>query len=66
MVDPKFGINVQLDENNLLYVSAAKGDRIGGVNPPFYNIPACNAALAALGYPNGAPSTLPGRLALEL
>jgi iron complex outermembrane recepter protein len=60
VVDPKFGINVQLDDNNLLYVSAAKGDRIGGVNSPFYNIPACNAALAALGYPNGAPSTYQG------
>jgi iron complex outermembrane receptor protein len=60
VVDPKFGINVQLDDNNLLYVSAAKGDRIGGVNSPFYNFAACNAALAALGYPNGAPSTYQG------
>ncbi len=60
VVDPKYGINVQLDDNNLLYVSAAKGDRIGGVNSPFYNIPACNAALAALGYPDGAPSTYRG------
>jgi iron complex outermembrane receptor protein len=60
VVDPKYGINVQLDENNLLYVSAAKGDRIGGVNPPFYNFTACNEALAALGYPNGAPNTYSG------
>lgn len=60
IVDPKFGVNVQLDDNNLLYVSAAKGDRIGGINSPFYNIAACNAALAALGYPNGAPSTYKG------
>jgi iron complex outermembrane receptor protein len=60
VTDPKFGINVQLDENNLIYVSAAKGDRIGGVNPPFYNFAACNEALAALGYPNGAPSTYKG------
>jgi outer membrane receptor protein involved in Fe transport len=34
VIDPKYGINVQLDDNNLLYASAAKGDRIGGVNPP--------------------------------
>jgi iron complex outermembrane receptor protein len=54
VVDPKFGINVQLDENNLLYISAAKGDRIGGVNPPPYHFTACSEALAALGYPNGA------------
>lgn len=52
VVDPKYGVNVQLDENNLLYVSAAKGDRIGGVNPPPYDFPACIAALAALGYAN--------------
>lgn len=60
VVDPKYGINVQLDKNNLLYVSAAKGDRIGGVNPPFYNFTACTEALAALGYPNGAPLTYTG------
>jgi iron complex outermembrane recepter protein len=60
VVDPKYGINVQLDDNNLLYVSASKGDRIGGVNPPFYNFAACNQALAALGYPNGAPLTYTG------
>ena len=53
-VDPKYGVNVQLDENNLLYVSAAKGDRIGGVNPPPYDFPACIAALAALGYANAS------------
>ena len=60
VVDPKFGLNFQLDENNLLYVSAAKGDRIGGVNRPFYNFTACNEALAALGFPNGVPSTYKG------
>jgi iron complex outermembrane receptor protein len=60
VVDPKFGINFQLDDNNLLYLNAAKGDRIGGVNPPFYNFPACNEAIVALGYPNGAPSTYKG------
>jgi iron complex outermembrane recepter protein len=60
VVDPKYGINVPLDANNMLYASATKGDRIGGVNPPFYSFPACNAALAALGYPNGAPGTYSG------
>jgi hypothetical protein len=29
VVDPKYGINMQLDDNNLLYVSATKGDCIG-------------------------------------
>ncbi len=60
VVDPKYGINVQIDPNNLVYVSAAKGDRVGGVNPPFYNTPACDAAMQALGYPNGAPNTYSG------
>jgi outer membrane receptor protein involved in Fe transport len=54
VVDPKYGVNIQLDDRNLIYFSAAKGDRIGGVNPPPYNFAACLAALDALGYPNGA------------
>jgi outer membrane receptor protein involved in Fe transport len=60
VVDPRYGVNVQLDDNNLVYFSAAKGDRIGGVNSPFYNFEACNQALAALGFPNGAPKTYQG------
>jgi iron complex outermembrane receptor protein len=51
VVDPKFGVNYQVTPDNLLYVSAAKGDRIGGVNtPPLLNVGgACEAALASLG-----------------
>jgi len=60
VIDPKYGITYQIGNNNLVYFSAAKGGRIGGVNPPFYNFTACNEALAALGYPNGAPSTYGG------
>ena len=60
VVDPKYGVNVQIDDDNMVYVSATKGDRVGGVNPPFYNTPACNAAMAALGYPDGAPNTYSG------
>ena len=55
VTDPKFGINFQLNDDNLLYVSAAKGDRIGGVNYPIGNIGQCGLAIAALGYPNGVP-----------
>jgi iron complex outermembrane recepter protein len=57
VVDPKIGIDYQVDDRNLLYVSAAKGDRIGGLNPPFLNNPACDTALNALGLPNGVPRT---------
>lgn len=31
-VTPRLGVNYQLDDNNLLYFTAAKGFRIGGVN----------------------------------
>jgi iron complex outermembrane receptor protein len=32
-VTPKIGLNYQIDSDNLLYATAAKGYRIGGVNP---------------------------------
>ena len=32
-VTPKIGLNYQIDTDNLLYVAAAKGFRIGGTNP---------------------------------
>ena len=35
-VTPKFGINYQVNEGNLLYASASKGFRVGGVNPPLF------------------------------
>ena len=33
-VTPKFGVSYQLDSDNLLYATAAKGYRIGGANAP--------------------------------
>jgi iron complex outermembrane receptor protein len=33
-VTPKFGLSYQLNDDNLVYASAAKGYRIGGVNAP--------------------------------
>jgi outer membrane receptor protein involved in Fe transport len=59
VVDPKFGVNLQLDDNNLLYVSASKGDRIGGVNSPLEAFGQCLVALEALGL-HGAPNTYQG------
>ncbi len=50
---PKFSAAFQADERNLYYFTYAKGFRPGGFNPPL--IPTCDAPLAALGYPNGAP-----------
>jgi outer membrane receptor protein involved in Fe transport len=54
--DPKLGVNFQLDDDNLLYVSAAKGDRVGGVNAPFPLTGACLSLLGQIGL-NGIPPT---------
>jgi outer membrane receptor protein involved in Fe transport len=53
VVDPKLSINVQLDDNNLLYVSAARGSRIGGLNLPLIQADNCIKALKELGYADG-------------
>jgi iron complex outermembrane receptor protein len=47
-VTPKIGVSYQLDANNMLYATASKGFRQGGVNP---DVPAaiCGPDLAALG-----------------
>jgi iron complex outermembrane receptor protein len=57
--DPKFGVNFQLDDDNLLYVSAAKGDRVGGVNAPFPLTGQCLSLLNQLGL-NGIPPSFQG------
>ena len=57
--DPKVGINFQLDDDNLFYVSAAKGDRVGGVNAPFPLTGACLMLLNQIGL-NGIPPTYQG------
>jgi iron complex outermembrane receptor protein len=61
-ITPKFGINYKLNQDNLLYVSAAKGYRVGGSNAPI-TIPndACQAQLNALGL-NGNPTYKPDSL----
>jgi len=61
-VTPKFGINYKLNQDNLLYVSAAKGYRVGGSNAPI-TIPdeACQLQLNALGL-NGNPTYKPDTL----
>ncbi|HSY96955.1 MAG TPA: TonB-dependent receptor, partial [Steroidobacteraceae bacterium] len=57
--DPKIGVNFQLNDDNLLYVSAAKGDRVGGVNAPFPLTGACLSLLNQIGL-NGIPPTFQG------
>ena len=57
--DPKVGVNFQLNDDNLLYVSAAKGDRIGGVNAPFPLTGSCLTLLNQIGL-NGIPPLYQG------
>jgi len=59
VTDPKFGINYQPDDNNLIYVSAAKGDRVGGVNAPFPLTPGCLTLLQGIGL-SAFPPTFSG------
>ncbi|MDF8333702.1 TonB-dependent receptor [Novosphingobium cyanobacteriorum] len=33
---PKFGLSYEIDDRNMVYASAAKGFRVGGVNPPLF------------------------------
>ena len=54
-ITPKLGLNFQANPDLLLYATAAKGYRIGGVNAPL-NSGICNAALAVLGL-TGTPPT---------
>jgi outer membrane receptor protein involved in Fe transport len=48
---PRAGLDWQIDPNNLLYFTYAKGFRPGGYNPPL--IPACSPGLMAEGFSNG-------------
>ena len=57
--DPKFGVNFQLNDDNLLYASAAKGDRVGGVNAPFPLTGSCLSLLNQIGL-NGIPPLYQG------
>ncbi len=50
IVAPKAGANWKVDENTIVYISAAKGYRPGGVNIPVHlTTPECTAQLDALG-----------------
>ncbi|MGD0490356.1 MAG: TonB-dependent receptor [Steroidobacteraceae bacterium] len=53
---PRVGLDWQIDQDNLLYFTYAKGFRPGGYNPPL--IPACGPGLIAEGFSDGkAPFT---------
>ncbi|HEX8756764.1 MAG TPA: TonB-dependent receptor [Steroidobacteraceae bacterium] len=53
-ITPKFGLQWQINDANMVYATYAKGFRIGGANPPLP--PACGADLATLGI-SGEPET---------
>ncbi len=58
---PKFGLQWQVDDNNLLYATVGEGYRVGGVNPQTNNSQAaCQTALKADGLtPTGCGHTSP-------
>jgi iron complex outermembrane receptor protein len=56
-VTPKFGLQYQLSDNNMVYVTASKGFRPGGVNAAI-SAGVCNPGLATLGLTiNDIPAT---------
>ena len=57
VVAPKGGVNWKLDDQTLVYFSAAKGYRPGGAESTTHlNVPSCIAELNALGNPKGYKS----------
>lgn len=46
---PKFNVTYQLDRQLMVYATAEKGTRVGGVNRSVFPVPACLAAIAELG-----------------
>jgi len=48
---PKYGVSYRLNDSNMFYATVSKGNRMGGANAPFFALPACGQALAALGLP---------------
>lgn len=51
-VTPKFGLDFQADDNNLLYASASKGFRVGGVNPPLFRSPTTGQVCTSVPVPD--------------
>lgn len=54
-VTPKFGINFQATPDTLVYLSAARGFRVGGYNPQVGTF--CGPELESIGYPDGRPAS---------
>ena len=55
-VTPKGVLAYQPDRDDLLYFSAAKGYRVGGINTQFGGVPSCQGSLAAIGLTNNPNS----------
>ncbi len=48
-VTPKFVLSYQPERNDLFYISATKGFRVGGINTQFGSVPSCAPSLTAIG-----------------
>jgi iron complex outermembrane receptor protein len=55
-VTPKAVLSYQPDRENLFYVSAAKGYRVGGINAQYGSVPTCQPGLQAIGLSNNPTS----------
>lgn len=55
-VNPRYAASYQINDDNMVYVSAAKGYRVGGANAQIPGYAACQEALASLGL-KSAPLT---------
>lgn len=55
-VNPRYAASYQINDNNMVYASAAKGYRVGGANAEIPGYEACEEALASLGL-KSAPLT---------
>jgi outer membrane receptor protein involved in Fe transport len=55
-VTPRASLTYQFTDDDMVYLSAAKGFRPGGGNNANVNIPACDSSLQALGFSSAPPT----------
>ncbi len=55
-ITPKFSLTYEIDDNNLIYATASKGFRLGGVNRSIPTNAACASDLADVGFTNAPTS----------
>jgi outer membrane receptor protein involved in Fe transport len=59
---PKFAVSQDLGTSDMVYASAAKGNRVGGANPSYASVPGCGDDLAAMGIADNPRTYAPDSL----